>query len=275
MALRSLRQIRRARNRGRAASPSSCLARLGLVVLLVAGGATLALGQGRPGADGRPPVGGVTSLPDAVMVYLARGTPGACGENCAEWIAIEGTVHWDGLKRAIAGLDRFGERKRPIFLDLRGPSHLGVATSIGRILRERGHDVGVGRTIVEQCRGLGENECAALKRAGGATNASLSPPRTCDIACILMLAGGVRRTVPEGTTVVIHGTHLVHRLGLNISDERREGMHARMDQQYRIYLTQMGVDPALADMIDANYGTAHVTELSRADMVRLRIVTPR
>jgi hypothetical protein len=64
-----------------------------------------------------------------------------------------------------------------------------------------------------------------------------------------------------------------NRLGLNVADEQREGLHARFREQTKIYLTQMGVATALAEIIDANYGSARSTQLSRADVVRFGIVT--
>jgi hypothetical protein len=112
-----------------------------------------------------------------------------------------------------------------------------------------------------------------LKRAGGPLRASISTVKYCDIACVLMLAGGMRRTIPQATTVVLHGTQIAHRFALNVSDERRDGLRIRFHDQIKLYLTQMGVDADLASLIDANYGTARVTELSRGDLVRLRIVT--
>src|SRR3954447_14355111 len=152
------------------------LARFGLVAMLAIGGAQNALGQARPG--GAPaPTPAIGSLADAVMVYPAQSAPGACGEKCSEWLAAEGTVHWDGHKRIIAGLDRFADRKRPVFLNVREQSNLGVATSIGRILRERGIEVGVGETIADQCRTLSASECVALKRSGGPLRATLKSIR--------------------------------------------------------------------------------------------------
>jgi hypothetical protein len=38
----------------------------------------------------RPPVGGIGELPDAMILYVAHGAPGACGPGCSEWIAAEG-----------------------------------------------------------------------------------------------------------------------------------------------------------------------------------------
>ena len=58
-----------------------------------------------------------------------------------------------------------------------------------------------------------------------------------------------------------------------MSNEHRSGLHAHYDEQYKLYLTQMGIDPELAAMIDANYGSSRSTELPPADLIRLRIVT--
>jgi hypothetical protein len=257
------------------ASLCTLLARLGLIAMLTMSGAKLALGQTRPGGGPASAPGGIGSLPDSVLIYQANGASGACGDNCSHWFAAEGTVHWDGYKRIIAGLDRFADRNRPVFLNVHGQANLRAATSIGRIFRERGLAVGVGQTIADQCRGLSESDCVALKRSGVSLQASLSSAGTCDLACVLMLAGGVRRMLPEDTTVLIQSTQILHRLGINVADEHREGLHARYREQTKLYFAQMGVDPDLADIIDANYGIARNTQLSRADVVRLRIVTER
>lgn len=251
------------------------LARLGLIAMLTIGGAKFALSQTRPGSDPAPAPGGVGPLPDSILIYPAHGAPGACGENCSHWLVAEGTVPWDGHKRIIAGLDRFADRKHPVFINVYDKSNLSVATSIGRLLRERGIDVGVGQTIVDRCRGLSKSDCVALKRSGVSLNSALSSIGTCDLACVLILAGGVRRTLPEDTTVLIQSTQISNRLGLNVSDEHRGGLHARFREQTKLYFTQMGVDPALADIIDANYGVARNTPLPRSEVVRLRIVTGR
>jgi hypothetical protein len=249
-------------------------ARTGFFVAMLAIGATnVALSQTRPGGNARPAVGGVVSLPDAVLVYPAEGASGACGESCSHWLAAEGTVHWDAVTRFIAGLDR-SSGKVPIFIDIRGPSNLDAAMRIGRLLRERGYDVGVGRTITDRCRALNDSDCVTLKRSGVSLPASLSSVGTCDLACVLILAGGVRRTLPEDTTIFIQGTKITNRLGLNVSNEIREGRHDYFRNQSKLYFEQMGVDPTLADVIEANYEAARNTQLSRADVIRLRIVAP-
>jgi hypothetical protein len=186
---------------------------MGLIAMLAIGGSKIALSQTKPGGDAQPAVGGVASLPDAALIYPAEGAPGAGGENCSHWLAAERTVRWDGYTRFIAGLDRFADRKCPVFLNVRGQSDLNVAMSIGRLLRERGYDVGVGQTIVDQCRGFNGADCVALKRSGVSLPASLSSIAPCDLACVFILAGGGRRTLPEDTTVLIQSTQVASRFG--------------------------------------------------------------
>jgi hypothetical protein len=221
----------------------------------------------------RPAVGGFGSPPDAMIFYVARGAAGACGPGCSEWIAAEGTVQWDTHKRLIAILDRLGERKLPVVIQNRGASSLNVATSLGRILRDRGFDTTVGTTEVEACNGKPEAECFTLKRPGGPLDAKLSPPRaSCDLACVMMLSGGVHRSVPPGTRLVLSGMTIRNRLAPNVSEERREGLTVRFGELFRIYLREMGVEPQLLDIVDSNSDSRQI-ELPPAEWTRLRIVT--
>ena len=222
----------------------------------------------------RPPVGGIGSPPDAMIFYVAHGAAGACGQGCSEWIAAEGTVQWDTHKRLLAILDRQAGHKLPIVIHSWGESNLNVATSLGRILRDRGIDTTAGPTEVEACNGKSEAECFALKRPGGPLDAKLNlPDARCDLACVLMLAGGVHRSLPPGTRVILSGMSIRNRLAPNVSDERREGLTARFGELFRIYLRDMGVDPELLDIVDRNSESRRQIELPPSEWTRLRIVT--
>src|SRR5258705_1364685 len=138
----------------------------------------------------RPAVGGIGSPVNAMIFYVAHGADGACGKGCSEWIAAEGTVQWDTNRRLIAILDRQAGRKLPVIIHSWGGSNLRVATGLGRILRDRGIDTNAGSTEVEACTGKSEAECFALKRSGGPLDAKLNVADiTCDVACVLTLAG--------------------------------------------------------------------------------------
>jgi hypothetical protein len=246
--------------------------RSALVSALVA--ATFFAGTARSEDAARPPVGGVVSPPDAMIFYLAHGPDGACGPDCSAWIAAEGVVQWDSFKRLFAFLARYEGRKLPIVLNVWGESNLNVATSLGKIIRDHGIDVGIGATAVAECANATPTACLALKRSGKPLDARVeNSSAVCDVVCILILAGGVHRTLPAGAKVVIGPTHIVNRLAPNVSEERREGLQTLFSNQFRLYLTQMGVRPEVADIIERNAESGRSTQLSRDDWLRLGIVT--
>src|SRR5437588_12410946 len=100
--------------------------------------AALAAGSAQAQAPERPPVGGIGSPPDAMIFYVAHGAAGACGQNCSDWIAAEGTVQWDTHKRLLNILDRQAGRKLPVIIHSWGESNLNCATSLGPYLPRRG-----------------------------------------------------------------------------------------------------------------------------------------
>jgi hypothetical protein len=73
-----------------------------------------------------------------MIFYQAHGQNGACGANCSDWIAAEGVVEWDTFKRLFAFTERLGERKVPMVLNIWGTGNLKVATSLGKIICDRG-----------------------------------------------------------------------------------------------------------------------------------------
>jgi hypothetical protein len=239
----------------------------GLVTLVAAGFSHAQTPQ-------RPPVGGFGSPPDAMIFYVAHGAPGACGEGCSEWIAAEGTVQWDTFKRLLAILDRQAGRKLPVVIHSWGDANLNVATSLGRIMHDRGLDTTVGTTEVAACNGKPEAECFALKRPGGPLEAQMNlTDARCELACVLMLAGGLHRSLPPGTKMILSGMTIRNRLAPNVSDERREGLTAKFGEQFRMYLRDMGVEPELLDIIARNPESGRSIEMPPSEWIRLRIVT--
>lgn len=223
----------------------------------------------------RPAVGGFGSPPDAMIFYVAHGQPDACGPGCSDWIAAEGTIQFDSYKRLIAVLDRLTGRKLPLVVHSRGESNLNVAVSLGRILRDRGLDVAAGATVAEACDGKSEAECFALKRQGGPLEARLSQPDpACDLACVLVLAGGVHRNLPQGAKVVLTGRFVRNRLAPNVSAEQRESLTTHFGEQYRKYLHDMGVEPELIDIVDRIPEGGRPVQVPPSDWARLHIVTP-
>jgi hypothetical protein len=241
--------------------------------IIMSGALALAAATAAP-AQERPPIGLYGSPQDAMIFYVAHGPAGACGPGCSDWIAAEGTVQWDSWKRLIAILDRQQGRKLPLIIHSWGPSNLNVATSMGRILREHGLDASAGATEVEACAGRSETDCFAVKRPGGPLDASVSvPDPACDLACILVLAGGVHRSLPEGARVVVSGRSIRNRRAPNVSEEQRESLTVIFGDRYRKYLLEMGVDPGLVDIVDSLDEASRPFVLPPAELARLHIVT--
>lgn len=223
----------------------------------------------------RPPVGSFgSSSPDAMIFYVAHGAEGSCGPGCSDWISAEGTVQWDTFKRLIAILDRQGGRKLPLVIHSWGESSLNVAVGLGRILHDRGIDTTHGVTDVSACAGKPDADCFALKRPGGPLDATLNATQApCDIACVLILAGGIHRSLPSGTRVILTGMAIRNRLAPNVSEEHRESLTTVFGEQFRVYLREMGVDTELLDIVDRNTAERHATEVPPSDWMRLHIVT--
>lgn len=240
---------------------------------IMCGGWMLLAGSAAFAQAPRPPVGGIGSPPDAMIFYVAHGAPDACGPGCSTWIAAEGTVQWDTHKRLFNILDRNAGKRLPLVIRVWGGSNLSVATSLGRILRERGIDTTVGTTEVDACKGKSEAECFALKRAGGPLAATMkSPEAPCDLTCVLMLAGGVHRSLPAGTRVVLSGMILRNRMAPNVSQEARDTLPERYGEQFRKYLRDMGVETELLDIVDRQGESGRGVEMPAAEWTRLHIV---
>jgi hypothetical protein len=113
----------------------------------------------------------------------------------------------------------------------------------------------------------------ALKRSGKPVQAKLVPSKVCDIACVLGLAGGIRRTLPDATTVVIGGMMVGNAIGLEAVEPFRDGRRVQFRDLVKVHFTQMGVDLQVADMMEKHYASGSATALTRQDVARLRIVT--
>jgi hypothetical protein len=232
------------------------------------------LAAGTAQAQTRPPIGGIGQAPDAMIFYVAHGVSNACGPGCSDWIAAEGTVQFDTFKRLIAILDRQGDHKLPVMINSRGQSTLNVAVGTGRILRERGIDAMVGITEVGACGGKSEADCFALKRPGGPLDATENISRiVCDLACVLMLAGGVHRTLPPDSHLLVSGMTIRHRIAPNVSEERRQGLTALYTKQFRTYLHEMGVAEDLVDLMERSAATTQNIDVPPSEWTRLHLVT--
>jgi hypothetical protein len=128
--------------------------------------------------------------------------------------------------------------------------------------------------VVATYANMEEADCFALKRTGQVLDASIDTSSVeCDLACVMVLAGGVHRTLPADARVVIGSVQITNPLVPNISQDIKQGLHTYYDDQIGLYLAQMGVDPQLVDIMDRNAKAKRATQLTNSDWLRLGIVT--
>jgi hypothetical protein len=87
-----------------------------------------------------------------------------------------------------------------------------------------------------------------------------------------MLAGGVHRSLPAGTRVVLTGMHLRNRMAPNVSQEARDTLPERFGEQFGKYLRD--IETELLDIVDRQGESRRGVEMPPAEWTRLHIVTP-
>ena len=80
-----------------------------------------------------------------LTIYLAKGSPGACGPGCDRWIAIEGEIDANAASRVRRFLAGVKDTQRPIYLHSPG-GNVEQSYVIGRPLRSRKAVARVGET---------------------------------------------------------------------------------------------------------------------------------
>ena len=95
----------------------------------------------------------------------------------------------------------------------------------------------------------------------------------CDFACVIVLAGGVHRTLPADARVVIGSSRIRNRVAPNVSQEIQQDLSVYYNEQIELYLAQMGISPEIVGIIDRNAKNHQATRLSNEQCLRLGIVT--
>ena len=137
-----------------------------------------------------------------MQVVLVRAAQSGCEPACQEWISAEGTIDTGTPAAFERVLGKLGKRKLPVFVHSLGGS-VTAGLEIGRMMRTRGLDVAVTRTVLEQCAPA-DAECATRVAAGVKTGVPVAARAQCGSACAFILAGGKRRLVGELTFVGVH-----------------------------------------------------------------------
>lgn len=181
-----------------------------LAAALLAGSALSASAQRAPSATPAPALSPAQKAAPSdkaaadkpMQVSVVRLAQPGCEPNCIEWIAAQGKIDGSTLGEFKRVLAQLGPRKLPILIDSYG-GMVDPSLTIGRLVRAKGLDVVVTKTVVTPCEPT-DAECRKLKARGillGKPEARFSK---CASSCAFILAGGVRRYVGVWTMVGLH-----------------------------------------------------------------------
>jgi hypothetical protein len=137
-----------------------------------------------------------------MRVALVRLATPDCEPSCPEWLAASGRIDASTpavFRRALA---RLGKRRVPVLVESRGGS-VNHALTVGRMIRAKGLDVVVSKTVVTPCAPA-DVSCRKLAAAGTQLGRPEARISICASSCAFILAGGVKRYVGPWTLVGLH-----------------------------------------------------------------------
>lgn len=160
-------------------------------------------------AAGKAPVKKPAATEPPMRVYIVRSAAEGCEPNCLEWIAAQGRIDAGTLERFKKVLGQLGKRNLPVLVQS-GGGMAYEALAIGRLLRKRGLDVAVSRTVFAPCA---PDAAACLRKdpqkaLRGKIHGGFA---YCASSCGFLLAAGTRRYVGVGSFVGVHAGEMIQK----------------------------------------------------------------
>lgn len=249
------------------AMPKVSLAVAGLAMIasaFILAGSPLAAGKAAPKKAAAP-------IDPPMRVYIVRSAAAGCEPDCPEWIAAQGRIEAGSLGRFKKVLKQLGKRNLPVLIHSSGGMAY-EAMAIGRLLRSKGIDVGVSKTLFTPCK---PNETACLKKDAqkalrGMVDAGYA---VCASSCGFILAAGTRRFVGAGAVVGVHRGEMIltrvlrnyrmtpyraadgsirykrRLLSQKVVGERRRATPDRIFDVYEDYFDEMGIGDEIMPLL--------------------------
>jgi hypothetical protein len=213
-----------------------------------------------------------------LTIYLAKGSPDACGPGCDRWIAIEGQIDQGAASRVRRFLAGIKDTQRPIYLHSPG-GNVEQSYVIGRLLRGRKAVARVGRTIATACAAGTQVDAACLKIKNGAgeVEAQLTTYHAmCNSACGYLFFGATSREVSPDAALAVHNSKLILSFRGNpppeVVAEARRRRIASADRDRAAFIAAMGISRELDALIrTVKFESLHV--LTRPELYRFGIDT--
>jgi hypothetical protein len=252
---------------------------------------------GIPGAAGKPsPKKPAAAAEPPMQVYIVRSAQEGCEPNCPEWIAAQGQIQAGSPEKFRRVLAQLGKRRLPVLIHSGG----GLADEgleIGRMLRAKGLDVAVGKTLFTPCA----PEAAACRKKQGKQplRGSVDPGFSlCASSCVFVLAAGARRYVGLSALVGVHRVAMIRTkvlytyrvtpyradngavryrrklIGEKVVSQRKTAAPEKTYNKYEKYFVAMGVEKDIMPLMLAAANSS-IRWLSRDELRATRVATHR
>ncbi|MFN0192344.1 MAG: hypothetical protein ACKVP5_10275 [Aestuariivirga sp.] len=207
---------------------------------------TAGFGQGTAWAGERHP------RADDMRFAVVRSSAPGCEPDCPEWISAEGMIAANTASKFEHILRETHGRRLPVVIDS-GGGDLHAAVDMARMIRIRGLDVAVGRTVFEGCA-PSEPRCENPSNTYRGAIASMDS--YCLSACPLVLAGGTSRMVGP---LAYAGVHRVSRHRLRNRLVYAEGSKGRTRIEKSLLISS-AIDPRVHKKLRRHFQTMGISE---------------
>ncbi|MGH6813261.1 MAG: hypothetical protein ACREDM_13315 [Methylocella sp.] len=214
-----------------------------------------------------------------MRIVVVRSSQPRCEPECAEWISAEGNIVLASAEQLRKIVNSLGGRKLPILIHSGGG--LGhQAMLMGFLIRARGLDVAVARTVFDPC----VNTPSGCKQ--GTWSGPLGEPApqsaSCSSACTFVLAGGVRRFVGRQARVGVHNFRInqpmVERwqktyMGTaSVDAEIQRSFAPPIIANDRTYFRKLGISENIVDLM-VSTPVSDMRILTETELLNLRLAT--
>lgn len=136
------------------------------------------------------------------FTIVRSGNP-TCEPSCPQWIWARGAIEASTPATFKQFLKTLGKKRLPVVISSPG-GNVDAAMKLGRMIRERKLDVGIGTAYLTGCPADQKDCLTTQKKTGVYSGVIVDYDAYCNSACPLVLAGGIRRLAGPTTYVGVH-----------------------------------------------------------------------
>ncbi len=213
-----------------------------------------------------------------MRIVVVRSLQPGCEPKCAEWVSAEGDIVLASAEQLHKVVNSLGDRKLPILIHSGGGIIINQAMLMGYLIRARGLDVAVARTVFDPC----------ASTPGGCKKGTWSGPlgepdqqsAFCNTTCTFVLAGGVHRFVGAEARVGVENYRLppavvekwrqTYRGTRPVDTVIKRSFVPRIAGYYRTYFRKLGISE---DIVDLMVSKGEKPILTEPELLKLRLAT--